>query len=152
MVMRGFNDDEICDFVELTRSNPINVRFIEFMPFDGNVWNVKKLVPYSEMLDKVVRKRRNMHLIQPWSTDVCSNSHIIALCCQVTQYQSLERLRDHPTETAKNYKIDGHHGTVSFITSMTEHFCAGCNRLRLLADGNFKVCLFGPSEVNYNPA
>lgn len=32
---------------------------------------------------------------------------------------------------------------------MTEHFCAGCNRLRLLADGNFKVCLFGPSEVTY---
>lgn len=31
---------------------------------------------------------------------------------------------------------------------MTEHFCAGCNRLRLLADGNFKVCLFGPSEVS----
>lgn len=53
--MRGMNDDEICDFVELTRHKPINVRFIEFMPFDGNVWNVKKLVPYSEMLDKVVR-------------------------------------------------------------------------------------------------
>lgn len=31
---------------------------------------------------------------------------------------------------------------------MTEHFCSGCNRLRLLADGNFKVCLFGPSEVS----
>jgi hypothetical protein len=43
----------------------------------------------------------------------------------------------------------GHIGTVSFITSMTEHFCAGCNRLRLLADGNFKVCLFDPSEVNH---
>lgn len=55
VVMRGFNDDEICDFVELTREKPINVRFIEFMPFDGNVWNVKKLVPYSEMLDTVVR-------------------------------------------------------------------------------------------------
>lgn len=54
VVMRGFNDDEICDFVELTREKPINVRFIEFMPFDGNVWNVKKLVPYAEMLDKVV--------------------------------------------------------------------------------------------------
>lgn len=53
--MRGFNDDEICDFVELTREKPINVRFIEFMPFDGNVWNVKKLVPYSEMFDIVVR-------------------------------------------------------------------------------------------------
>lgn len=55
VVMRGFNDDEICDFVELTRDKPINIRFIEFMPFDGNVWNVKKLVPYSEMLDRVVR-------------------------------------------------------------------------------------------------
>lgn len=53
--MRGFNDDEICDFVELTKDKPINVRFIEFMPFDGNVWNVKKLVSYAEMLDIVVR-------------------------------------------------------------------------------------------------
>lgn len=55
VVIRGFNDDEICDFVELTCEKPINVRFIEFMPFDGNVWNVKKLVSYSEMLDVVVR-------------------------------------------------------------------------------------------------
>ncbi|XP_057807617.1 GTP 3',8-cyclase, mitochondrial [Salvia miltiorrhiza] len=119
VVMRGFNDDEICDFVELTREKPINVRFIEFMPFDGNVWNSKKLVPYAEMLDIVVRSGKE-----------------------------LQRIQDHPTETAKNFRIDGHQGTVSFITSMTEHFCAGCNRLRLLADGNFKVCLFGPSEVS----
>lgn len=54
VVMRGINDDEICDFVELTCEKPINVRFIEFMPFDGNVWNTKKLVPYAEILDKVV--------------------------------------------------------------------------------------------------
>ncbi|KAK7243466.1 hypothetical protein RIF29_38263 [Crotalaria pallida] len=119
VVMRGFNDDEICDFVELTREKPINIRFIEFMPFDGNVWNVKKLVPYSEMMDTMVKR-----------------------------FPSLKRLQDHPTETAKNFTIDGHQGRVSFITSMTEHFCAGCNRLRLLADGNFKVCLFGPSEVS----
>ncbi|KAM7472437.1 hypothetical protein LguiA_010620 [Lonicera macranthoides] len=118
VVMRGFNDDEICDFVELTREKPINIRFIEFMPFDGNVWNVKKLVPYSEMLDRVVKRF------------------------------TVKRIQDHPTETAKNFRIDGHKGTVSFITSMTEHFCAGCNRLRLLADGNLKVCLFGPSEVS----
>ncbi|CAJ1958333.1 unnamed protein product [Sphenostylis stenocarpa] len=119
VVMRGFNDDEICDFVELTREKPIDVRFIEFMPFDGNVWNVKKLVPYSEMLDTVMKR-----------------------------FSSLKRVKDHPTDTAKNFTIDGHEGRVSFITSMTEHFCAGCNRLRLLADGNFKVCLFGPSEVS----
>ncbi|XP_074560208.1 GTP 3',8-cyclase, mitochondrial-like [Curcuma longa] len=119
VVMRGLNDDEICDFVEMTREKPINVRFIEFMPFDGNVWNVKKLVPYAEMLD-TVRQR----------------------------FKNVERHKDHPTDTAKNFKIKDYCGTVSFITSMTEHFCAGCNRLRLLADGNFKVCLFGPSEVS----
>ncbi|KAM0831413.1 hypothetical protein ACQ4PT_065556 [Festuca glaucescens] len=61
VVMRGMNDDEICDFVELTRHKPINVRFIEFMPFDGNVWNVKKLVPYAEILDKVVSLREPIH-------------------------------------------------------------------------------------------
>nr|XP_043624329.1 GTP 3',8-cyclase, mitochondrial [Erigeron canadensis] len=119
VVMRGFNDDEICDFVELTKDKPINVRFIEFMPFDGNVWNVKKLVSYAEMLD-IVGKR----------------------------YAGVKRIQDHPTETAKNFTVDGHQGTVSFITSMTNHFCSGCNRLRLLADGNLKVCLFGPSEVS----
>ncbi|XP_044487767.1 GTP 3',8-cyclase, mitochondrial-like isoform X2 [Mangifera indica] len=119
VVMRGFNDDEMCDFVEMTYDKPINVRFIEFMPFDGNVWNIKKLVPYTEMLDTVVQK-----------------------------FPGLKRLQDHPMETAKNFKIDGHCGTVSFITSMTEHFCAGCNRLRLLADGNFKVSLRDPLRRN----
>ncbi|EPS68483.1 hypothetical protein M569_06285, partial [Genlisea aurea] len=119
VVMRGFNEDEICDFVRLTREKPINVRFIEFMPFDGNTWNVKKLVPFAEMFDTVVK-----------------------------QFTGLERILDAPTETAKNFRVRGHRGTVSFITSMTEHFCAGCNRLRILADGNFKVCLFGPSEVS----
>lgn len=67
---------------------------------------------------------------------------------KVKRYPSLKRNQDHPTDTAKNFTIDGHKGQVSFITSMTEHFCAGCNRLRLLADGNLKVCLFGPSEVS----
>lgn len=54
VVMRGLNDDEILDFVELTREKPINIRFIEFMPFDGNVWNSKKLVSYMEMMDIIV--------------------------------------------------------------------------------------------------
>lgn len=54
VVMRGLNDDEICDFVEMTKEKPIDVRFIEFMPFDGNVWNSKKLVPYAEMRRQVV--------------------------------------------------------------------------------------------------
>lgn len=51
--MRNVNDDEIADFVELTRHKPLNVRFIEYMPFDGNVWSDKKMVTYKEMLQAV---------------------------------------------------------------------------------------------------
>ncbi|NXS26274.1 MOCS1 protein, partial [Pomatostomus ruficeps] len=35
VVMRGFNDDEVLDFVDFTKDLPLDVRFIEYMPFDG---------------------------------------------------------------------------------------------------------------------
>ena len=53
VVMRGQNDDEILDFVEMTRKLPLNVRFIEYMPFDGNVWSNDKLVPYAELAAQI---------------------------------------------------------------------------------------------------
>ncbi|EFJ36608.1 hypothetical protein SELMODRAFT_79056 [Selaginella moellendorffii] len=123
VVMRGVNDDELADFAELTRHKPINVRFIEFMPFDGNVWSSKKLVSYAEMHSRLAQR-----------------------------YPSLKRHCDHPNDTAKNFHIEGYQGSVSFISSMTQHFCGGCNRLRLMADGNLKVCLFGTAEVSLRDA
>lgn len=60
--MRGLNDDELLDFVELTREREIEVRFIEYMPFEGNKWNDKKMVPYNEMLDKI-RKRYDLRRV-----------------------------------------------------------------------------------------
>lgn len=59
----------------------------------------------------------------------------------------LQRVDDPSGEVAKNFRVPGHVGQVSFITSMTSHFCGDCNRLRLLADGSLKVCLFGANEV-----
>ena len=70
-----------------------------------------------------------------------------ALASQKQHFPDMQRKKDHPSDTAKNFHLPGHKGSVSFITSMTSHFCGGCNRLRLLADGSFKVCLFGPNEV-----
>ena len=54
--MRAVNDDEIADFVELTRHAPINVRFIEYMPFDGNVWSDSKMVTFKEMQEAVLQR------------------------------------------------------------------------------------------------
>jgi molybdenum cofactor biosynthesis enzyme MoaA len=40
------------------------------------------------------------------------------------------RVEDEPNDTAKGYRAAGHKGTVGFISSMTDHFCGSCNRLR----------------------
>ena len=56
VVMRGLNEDEIVDFVAWTESLPIDVRFIEYMPFDGNKWNTKKMVPYQEIVGIIQEK------------------------------------------------------------------------------------------------
>eukprot|EP00918_Siedleckia_nematoides_P035931 GHVU01078124.1.p1 GENE.GHVU01078124.1~~GHVU01078124.1.p1 ORF type:complete len:405 (+),score=46.03 GHVU01078124.1:25-1239(+) len=120
VVLRGMNEEEICDFAALTQHKNIDVRFIEYMPFDGNKWNDKKMVPYNEMLDIIKQK-----------------------------WPSLSRTTDVDSDTAKAWKIESDWaGRVGFITSMSDHFCAGCNRVRITADGNLKVCLFGNSEVS----
>lgn len=49
-MMKGLNDDEVVDFVKLTEHLPIDVRFIEYMPFSGNKWNNQKFVSYRDML------------------------------------------------------------------------------------------------------
>jgi cyclic pyranopterin phosphate synthase len=123
VLMKGVNDDELLDFVELTRDKNLNVRFIEYMPFDGNVWSDSKMVRYEDMIKQIE-----------------SNGY------------SLQRMNDGYGEVAKNYRVPGFVGSVSFITSMTSAFCSECNRVRLMADGNIKVCLFGNNEVSLRDA
>ncbi|XP_037833737.1 molybdenum cofactor biosynthesis protein 1-like [Kryptolebias marmoratus] len=123
VVMRGLNEDELLDFVSLTETKPLEVRFIEYMPFDGNKWNFKKMVSYQEMLDRIRQ-----------------------------QWPKLERVQAGPADTAKMFKVPGFSGQLGFITSMSDHFCGSCNRLRITADGNLKVCLFGNSEVSLRDA
>jgi len=123
VVMRGLNEDEIIHFVEKTRNHNIDVRFIEYMPFDGNRWNTDKMVSYQEMLE-IIRKT----------------------------FPTFQRVDDAPNDTSKGWKVPGFLGQVGFITSMSEQFCGSCNRLRLTADGNLKVCLFGNAEVSLRDA
>lgn len=119
VVMRGVNDREIMPFVEMTREKDIEVRFIEYMPFDGNKWSKKKMYSYGEMLDLI----RETH-------------------------PALEKVQDHKNDTSKTWRVPGYAGRLGFITSMTHNFCGTCNRLRITSDGNLKVCLFGNAEVS----
>ncbi|MDR6843908.1 GTP 3',8-cyclase MoaA [Flavobacterium granuli] len=121
VVIKGFNDNEIVDFIELTKDRNIQIRFIEFMPFDGNQWNKEKLVSYAEILGQV-----NTFYSE----------------------QKVERAQDKPNDTAKNHKIDGYQGSFSVISSVTNPFCSTCNRIRLTADGKLKNCLFSNTETS----
>ncbi|OBZ89679.1 Molybdenum cofactor biosynthesis protein 1 [Choanephora cucurbitarum] len=119
VVMRGMNDRDVLDFVAYTKNHPVNVRFIEYMPFDGNRWHSDKLIPFKELVYRIE-----------------------------SVYGRLDRLKDSPNDTTKHFGVPGYKGKIGFITSMTDHFCGTCNRLRITADGSIKVCLFGNTEVS----
>lgn len=122
VVMAGKNDDEVIDFVDYAVDKPINVRFIEYMPFKDNEWHIDKVVTFAEMKERIERKYR------------------------------LIPLEAEPSAVAKDFGIVGGRGTVSFITSMSDSFCGSCNRLRLTADGSVKSCLFYPAEISLRDA
>ncbi|KHN70879.1 Molybdenum cofactor biosynthesis protein 1 [Toxocara canis] len=114
VIIRGINDDELIDFVALTQYRKLDIRFIEYMPFGGNKFEVRKMVPYREML-KVIDK----------------------------SFPMIIKLKDQPNDTSKAYSVHGFRGKIGFISSMSEHFCSSCNRLRVTSDGNLKRRLTG---------
>lgn len=121
VLMKGFNKNEIIDFINLTKELPIVIRFIEFMPFDGNKWDMSKMISYAEVMHYV-----NMSFLE----------------------EDVERLQDAPNDTSKNYKISGYKGSFAVISSVTNPFCDSCNRLRLTANGQLKNCLFSSKEAD----
>ncbi|KAF4671674.1 hypothetical protein FOL47_001343 [Perkinsus chesapeaki] len=122
VVMRGVNDDELLDFVELTREENLNLRFIEYMPFSGNNWGSGKL-----MLSKLEILNRIQDAVG------------------ADRLSAVEEV--HPNSTVgKEYRVEGYKGTFGVISSMTDKFCGGCNRLRVSADGSLYNCLFSSSD------
>jgi molybdenum cofactor biosynthesis protein A len=118
VIMRGSNDDELTDFIEWTRVLPVTVRFIEFMPFGGNKWRDDIMVSKAEMMERVHRNHQPVPCVSG------------------------------PNDTTSYYRIEGFRGRFGIISSMTEHFCGSCNRIRLLANGSIKNCLFSEEETS----
>lgn len=118
VVMKGVNESEIPGFIELTKNQALHVRFIEYMPFSGNQWS---------------------------RTGVFTHREILSLLD--TQFDYI-KLGDEKHDTAKKYKVIGYKGSFALISTMTEPFCSGCNRLRLTADGKMKNCLFSKTEMD----
>jgi molybdenum cofactor biosynthesis enzyme MoaA len=106
--------------VALGRDRAIHIRFIEYMPFRENSWSRDGLVPYQEMLGKIGR--------------------VLGL----TAVGHGERTGG----VAKDFRVEGYKGRVSFITPVSDTFCDRCNRLRVTASGHIKTCLFGAAGAD----
>src|SRR5438067_10325507 len=123
VVMAGINDDEIVDLVRaFALRSPIEMRYIEYMPFEGNHWGERlRMFPA-----QAIRARLEEQLV----------------------------LEDRGlSETAQIYEVreksgERFRGRVGIISSMTEPFCATCNRTRLTADGHFRWCLLDEGEID----
>lgn len=120
VIIKNINDNEIIDFVNFAIENELNVRLIEFMPFGNNSWAKYGLVSYAEMFNIVKENFK------------------------------LEEIIKDNNSVAKDYRIKNTKGTISFISSISNHFCDNCNRLRITADGKMKLCLFSTGKDDIN--
>jgi cyclic pyranopterin phosphate synthase len=120
VVMRGVNDDEVLDFAEAARTRPWQVRFIEFMPLDGdNAWSREQVVPAKEILGRIHAK---------WPLDVVTDGPL--------------------SDPARIYRFRDGKGDLGVIASVTEPFCGSCDRVRVTPDGKLRTCLFSTWETD----
>jgi GTP 3',8-cyclase len=119
VALRGFTEEEALPFAEFARSTSYQVRFIEFMPLDGDhAWSQDRVLPGDEI-------RAIINRVHP-----------------------LEELPREPHATARVFRFKDGQGEIGFINPVSEPFCADCNRIRLTADGKLRTCLFSIHETD----
>lgn len=124
VVMKGVNDNEILDFVQLAKELPLHIRFIEFMPIgDLPFYTQDKTMSVANMRDLIEDK-----------------------------YEITKRSLVDGNGPAKSFNIINGKGSIGFISAMSDHFCSKCNRLRLTADGKLRACLYSNNEINLKMA
>ncbi|KAA6434835.1 GTP 3',8-cyclase MoaA [Rufibacter glacialis] len=119
VVAENKNTQDLIPFVELTKTYPLTVRFLEEMPFNGS----------------------NSFQVPQWSYREIY-AHISA------HYPLLQKLESEPSSTSVNYRVPGYAGSFGIIPSFSRTFCGTCNRIRLGATGELRTCLYGPPATN----
>ena len=119
VALRGFSEEEALPFAEFARSTSFQVRFIEFMPLDGDhAWTPDAVLSGEEL-------RQIIDAVHP-----------------------LEELPREPSATARVFRFRDGKGEIGFINPVSEPFCADCNRIRLTAEGKLRTCLFSLHETD----
>ncbi|MFC1729435.1 GTP 3',8-cyclase MoaA [candidate division KSB1 bacterium] len=120
VVIRGFNDDEVLDFIRFAQETGFIIRFIEFMPLDGDgQWSKDQVVPLEEMLATV---RSRYELVKIGDTG--------------------------PDSPSERYRLTDGTAEIGFIPTVSNPFCMHCGRIRITADGHLRTCLFSHHETD----
>lgn len=120
VVMDNQNTEDIIPLVQLTKELPVDVRFIEEMPFNGN--NDSDSVPKWNY-PQIYRHIR-------------------------TYFPEIEKIADPKSSTSYNYKIPGFIGNIGIIAAYTRSFCGECNRIRITPSGILRTCLYEGGGIN----
>ncbi|MFI5035611.1 MAG: GTP 3',8-cyclase MoaA [Acidimicrobiales bacterium] len=121
VVMAGVNEDEVLDFCEFAREHGRLVRFIEFMPLDGDGhWDRSQVVAAGDLLARISQR---------WPLVACDPA-------------------GDSSAPAERYRFADGRGEIGVVASVTRPFCGTCNRLRLTADGAIRNCLFSDDELS----
>jgi cyclic pyranopterin phosphate synthase len=122
VIIRGCNDDEVADLASLAVEGDVTVRFIEYMPFDGERhWGMDKVVSGKEIVEMIRERYKLVPAPRPAGS------------------------------TAQLYEFEDGKGEVGIITSITQPFCSDCDRIRLSADGKLVPCLFDKTGFDLRP-
>ncbi|GIX06511.1 MAG: GTP 3',8-cyclase [Candidatus Poribacteria bacterium] len=119
VAMKGITERELLDFARLAREKPLIVRFIEFMPLDGEgIWSMDRVLSREEIL-------RRIDAVYP-----------------------LEPVDERGAEPAERFRFRDGRGEIGVIASVTHPFCHACDRIRLTAEGKLRTCLFSLKETD----
>jgi len=117
--IRGFTEQELIPFAEFAREQPYEIRFIEYMPLDGDRnWKSDQVLTGREIRDAI------------------------------SAVYPLEAEPRAPSSTARTYRFADGRGRIGFINPVSEPFCGDCNRIRITADGKLRTCLFSLNETD----
>ncbi len=140
VLIGGFNDDEIRDLAELSKDNPVDVRFIELMPmYDGNGFEQDAFL-----------SRSTVWKVLPELVSLSGEKTILEEEIMTKENITKENIAKENMENgvARLYQLPGAKGRIGLISPISSHFCGSCNRLRLTADGKLKPCLHSSQEFS----
>lgn len=122
VVLKGTNDDELGDFVALTKDKQLDVRFIEAMPFNDGDGNHHLYLSHPDMLARIREQFPDMAV----DTNEANSSSVA-------------------------YRVPGFVGTVGIIPAYSRSLCGSCNRLRLTPKGTMLNCLYSTKGLELLP-